>query len=387
MTLCALPLVLLACKGDPPAAEEPTPAVTPAVTPAEPVTQAETARGNRKPDLYANSTPGPLPSCERLYAANMVGDESDEVICTSGNELTIYGADHDGFRERLTIVGSGLLNAAWTGDRDGDGRDEFVAGFGMGRGYTEAPIQVVEIWAEGGGKAWWVRTLYEQSTARNQVTSLSGRNLYVTHFVSKYEVTGGFLAPDGTLASERKIHMGMARVPADLDGDGALEVAVGRIYGDEPRSDGDLTVYDGDVAVQITTHRGVRSLAAADLNGDDVPELVFGDGWHFKYRDEGKGRLNVARFISAEEGYETTLIADLPEQFAVMKLEIRDLDGDGKPEIIAGGNSKLFVARAGQPDWTIQEMGPCSAQGEFATVRRASGEVQIAVAGAPVSWL
>ena len=47
-----------------------------------------------------------------------------------------------------------------------------------------------------------------------------------------------------------------------------------------------------------------------------------------------------------------------------------DLDGDGAPEILAGGNDKAFVARRDgdlpTARWSVQELGACGVNGEVA---------------------
>ena len=380
--LLCLPLALLACKDESQGTAESTPsppAATsgPATEPADDGFPSQTYR-----DLRGTSPKEPIPGCERIWAADLDGDEADEVLCSSSNELIVYGADQALFREQLRLTGSGLTNATWHGDRDNDGKDEFVVAFGMGRGFASAPILVMEIDTEG--ESWLVRTLYESKGERPQVTSVWGPRVYLSHFVSKYEVTGGFVQPDGSLADERRIQMGLQRVLADLDGDGQDELAVGRVYGDEPKSDGDLAVYDGNVTQTVQTLRGVRVLTAADLDGDRQSELVFGDGWHFRYGDEAKGRLNIASFTGG--GYETELIHELPDQFSVMKIEVDDVDGDGRPEILAGGNDALYLYRREGAGWIPTMLGACQ-MGEFAAVHRADGSVRVALAGAPVGWI
>jgi len=280
------------------------------------------------------------------------------------------------------MTGTGLPNAAWAGDRDGDGKDEFVVAFGMGRGFATAPMLVLELDADPEGTTWQVRTLFEKIGDRPQVTAVWGPRLYLAHFISKYEVTGGHLLPENTLRDERVLHMGMARVLADLDGDGVDELAVGRVYGDEPRTDGDLTVYDGDTATQVLTFRGVRALTTAHLDGADV--LVFGDGWHFRYRDEGKARLNIAR--QKGEGFITQLVHEMPGQYAVTRIQVEDIDGDSTPEIFASGNDDVFLYRRDGDSWTPTHLGTCLA-GEFAAVRRHDGTFAVAAAGSPVTWL
>ncbi len=401
----ALLLALPACRGastaDPPAApdgpDEPTPTAeltgSGAGGPTAPVAPAATWEppATREPDTFAGAPAAPAPPCEHLWAANLVGDAADELICTRTNVLTVLGADGEGFRPRLQVTGTGLPNAAWHGDRDGDGREEFLVAFGMGRGFATAPVQVLELDAEEGGGGWWIRTLFEYTGPRPQVTALAGPRLFLAHFQSKYTVRSGYLLDGSTLAEERVLQMAMAQVPADVDGDGDDELAVGRMYGDEPRSDGDLACFEGDRRGAIPTERGVKALIASDLDGDGRAELLFGDGWHFRYREEGKARLNVASLAAGEGSWQTQLIHDLPDEYTVMRIEARDVDGDGRQEVFASGNATLYRLDLQGPPvggiWSARKLGACGTGGEFALVRRPSGGIQILTATDPPAWL
>ena len=77
-----------------------------------------------------------------------------------------------------------------------------------------------------------------------------------------------------------------------LDASGT--VAVGRLYGDKPRSDGGLEIHRvGAPPETIETVRGVRSLAVGDVDGDGNADLVYADGWHFRYAKKGEALLAV----------------------------------------------------------------------------------------------
>lgn len=389
---------------DPPAEETAAGPTTDATSDApDPTTDASSPAGDairgpdweppaaREPDTFRSADRVSTPICEQLWSGQLVGDEADELLCTRSNVLTVYGADGDGFRSRLQITGTGLPNAAWVGDRDGDGRDEFLIAFGMGRGFATAPVKVIELDAEEGGAGWWVRTLFEYSGQRPQVTALHGPELFLAHFQSKYEVRSGFPRAGEMPPDARVLRMAMSQVPADVDGDGAAELAVGRMYGDEPKSDGDLAVLDDGAREPVPSRRGVRSLVASDLDGDGREELLFGDGWHFRYRDEGEGRLNVAARDGEGGTWRTALIHRLPGEFTVMRIQVRDVDGDGRDEVFAAGNSTLYrYDLDGGPvegTWTAKELGPSGTGGAFTAVRRADGSIQLLTATEPPTWL
>ena len=76
--------------------------------------------------------------------------------------------------------------------------------------------------------------------------------------------------------------------------DAAGAVAVGRLYGDKPRSDGGLEIHRvGAQPESIETVRGVRALAVGDVDGDGHTDLVYADGWHFRYAKQGEALLAV----------------------------------------------------------------------------------------------
>ena len=147
-----------------------------------------------------------------------------------------------------------------------------------------------------------------------------------------------------------------APVLADLDGDGQIDIIAtgfdGKVYAWTP--DGDLVagwpiIPRWDAAIPGREHI-VSSPAVGDLDGDGLPEIVFGtneaiDDEHaplFAYHGDG---TPLAGWPARMWGYSTDVLPvvgeGMPESPA-----IGDLDGDGIPEVLAhsiGGAVSVFA--------------------------------------------
>ncbi len=125
----------------------------------------------------------------------------------------------------------------------------------------------------------------------------------------------------------------------DLDGDGKLEIVMGTLY---YNSNNGLLAYrfDGSMMpgfpIATGTNRVICSPAAADLDGDGSPEIVFFDVSH---------RLFVVRSNGvAYPGFPITRSGIPWDESAGPSPALGDLDGDGHPEIlwpINGGGQRL----------------------------------------------
>ena len=180
------------------------------------------------------------------------------------------------------------------------------------------------------GKTTSSVSLWRRDGERDQVTALAPWprsdgtwDLYVAAFSSRFEVDGGVLPRGGGAVQwlpGHRLRMGMARAVGDFDADGAAEVAVGRLYGDAPGADGDLRVIQEDGKYEtVPTLRGVRALAAADLEGDGRAELLFGDGWHKAYGKKARFRPSIARYADAS-GWTVELVQERADQYAVERI-------------------------------------------------------------------
>ncbi len=181
------------------------------------------------------------------------------------------------------------------------------------------------------------------------------------------EASGGWLEA-GSWAAEPRGGLAVRQLPLP---DGRL--VVGRVYGDAPRSDGDLAVIEGSGRRVLPGLRGVRSLAASDLDGDGDLELLVGDGWHYAYGTRAVARL--ALYAGPDWSVDRT-IGLLRDSTAIRELEV--FDG----RILAVGDREVVVLERDALGWRPREVGRVEESGRATWVRRAWG-TGVLLSGSP----
>lgn len=338
MRVClSMSLLLGACSGSP----EPLSVALPAGSALEPATAPQQA-------------PVALGEATGVAAADLNGDGVDEILVFDTPMATWKGQSLGGRFQR-----------AARGDLDGDGTEEAVVATGQGRGVQE---DAARVWALYEDRA---ELLWEQKGPRNQVTALhvEGGRVFVAAFVDARRVAGGFLTA-GALQRDAEAHMGMQMRPW-LGG-----VAVGRLYGDEPRSDGDLSWTGPNGVSPLPSLRGVRAMATGDLDGDGSEELLVGDGWHVAYGERAEARVRL--FTETDDPGRT--IAFLDGSYAVTDLAV--LGAGPQARVLAGGTKGIFVLTRDGLGWRADRVADGSETGNSVFVQTRTGPA-VAVSGSP----
>lgn len=210
-----------------------------------------------------------------------------------------------------------------------------------------------------------------------------------SHYASKYDVRGAFLSRDDGAWKDRQLFEArmateLAVGPLRL-GEKNLALLVGRPYGDESKEPGDVYILDGKKRTLLPTLRGVRSLAVVTLGSRRYPRhrICYGDGWHWKYREVARG-LVTCTAVDAEGGFEAEVIQKT-QSYEINALAAADLDGDGVEELIARGSKGLYryiplVAIDGHQTWDPRIIGP-GGRGFAVVDTNGDGRDEIALGG------
>jgi len=148
------------------------------------------------------------------------------------------------------------------------------------------------------------------------------------------EVVRRWDMPEFDVASNLELRR-PALVVADVNGDGRADlggVAFGHCFVDE---------LDGATRRRVLDFAGCNRLKMGDLDGDGKPELLL--------LDTGDRVLRMVR-VARDWSIESTVLDDLTvEETSVAGIEIADLDGDGRAELIyAGGAWTRYDLRVAQ---------------------------------------
>lgn len=128
---------------------------------------------------------------------------------------------------------------------------------------------------------------------------------------------------------------------ADLDGDGRNELVVCSTYSDATYSSGRILVFDAttlalrgisDPVANNLAWTGVHDLKLRDLEGDGKTEIVIAAD------DLYDGKIEIYNFDSSNQFTLKWTNTFEPSGSPFNKVEVADLDNDGTPEIIAGNS-------------------------------------------------
>ena len=127
---------------------------------------------------------------------------------------------------------------------------------------------------------------------------------------------------------------------------------IGRVYGDAPRSDGDLWIYEGGVSTgkQIPSFRGIRAITMSDMNNDGHKELLFADGWHYQYGHQARARVRLHHPPDYQTG---RTLSDFPKDYTVNRIEVHR---DNPKMVLVQGSRHAYLLYQDEIGWRNLEL-------------------------------
>ncbi len=314
-------------------------------------------------------------SGEPIGAVSEDGGFNEPRLLTPAEAVAVADLDGDGFDEPI-LVQEGVIR--WNGREHaidctvqvvsrrrvaGQSREEALLGCGTGRQTRGAPLRILAVGEDS------VSTIWSRDGERNQIADLrvvEGR-IWVAAFSTKFDVEAGWIQ-DGVFQKVTEGRLATQQFP--LSGTTVLQ---GRVYGEAPRSPGDLRVVGPGVERILPTWRGVRSLELADLNEDGHLEILVGDGWHYAYAEQARARLLLL------EGPDWTVgrtLGFFSDDYSIRSIELVE---DG---IVAVGTRHVHWLNRDELGWVSKPIAEITETGMGSVIKTDSG-LGVLVSGSP----
>ena len=309
----------------------------------------ETEEMQWKKDMDNNDEADSL--CYSLIAADLDGDDIDELIVPQQNKMTVFiDGDKDNFVEDNTIKsGYGLVNS----DLFGSSNEELVVADGNGKirimGLTGSSLTTYQEWSTG----------YPMNTGAGITVSTNGHSdPWLVHgsdsgMVVAWEITSQTEREEiwstNSESNENNLY--------SIEGGGAYGVAIGNVDNDDNlemlvgSASGRVYVYDGVTYetdwVSPVLEKNIMGIAVGDLNNDGDNDIAISTGNPGEPQVEGEGGEGYL-YVFEGTGTSFTQAYQSPNIDAALGLTIAELDGSTYPEIgVATGYVEVIDPTAG----------------------------------------
>ncbi|MET0231467.1 MAG: VCBS repeat-containing protein, partial [Rhodanobacteraceae bacterium] len=262
---------------------------------------------------------------------------------------TVADFDRDGKPDLLSV--DAVDGAGGVRVLEGDGHGHFSPGaftaLGFGSSGSQAPFVAADF--DGDDKIDLVALEHRDTNSA-----------YVHTRLGNGDATFHTSGPDLQVAFDvQTTSAGLAAQPAvaDFDGDGKLDLAIvglpgahGALYLLKGNGDGSFAApMTIDATLTFSGYAATR-VVASDLDGDGKPDLVLEDGGAPFDATPVPGGLRVYRNLGGGT-FAAALALNGPDE--PDGIDVGDVDRDGKPDIVATGNSNVLYVYAGNGDATF----------------------------------
>jgi hypothetical protein len=280
----------------------------------------------------------PTGPAEGLFAVDLDGDGTDAVVQLAGGRLIWPGGSLE-VQGSLHAWDSGIVAEVET----------LVLGFGRSKAAPKAEPAIVVLNAQG------AMEVQVPSSLGQRVTDISiGPEGTLVTILGAAKKAQGFSLVGNTLSPQTTSTMGLQQVA--LPAPNAF--AVGTLYGPEPRSHGGLEIRAADGSVRFPpTVRGIRTMILTDVDRNGVPDLVVGDGWHFRYGHEAQALLSV---YPGPDFTERVAIGTLPGSYTIN--EIIPIQSGGGTTLIVLGSSEVAQFKRTGLGWEHERLSAADSQ-------------------------
>ncbi len=296
-----------------------------------------------------------------IVTGKLYNTTNDQIVISQDSVIRVFNVVKDSLHLISSLYMDNHVQQMIIGDIDNNGQNEIIAATGKS-GYAN-DIEIKLFIIKRNAQTWQPYNIFTKASERPYPVflqiegdkTIGNKKIILSFYESKYIVETRAFTMDASgnwqHTTVEKKRMATSRDIGMLPGFNNPVTVVGRPYGDTVGMTGDAYIKLSNREEQLPAFRGVKVIRIGDLNGDGKNEIFAGDGWHQDYGKIARGR--IAMISPTDTGYHYELIEDVKGQPDIIQIDVQDINGDGRNELVTRGSKYFRVYTKDSNAWKV----------------------------------